>query len=232
MFLKDKKITVVGLGKSGLSSALFLKRKGAIVRASDDGDPKRLEDSASLLDKHGIKYEIGQHTINYLKDSDLIVVSPGVKLSSKPLIWAKEMGIEVISEIELASRFCKSPIIAVTGTNGKSTVITLIGKILKEANKRAVVCGNIGRPFIKVLPSIGKNDFVVLEVSSFQLSFIKKFKPYIAILLNISRNHLDWHKSLSHYISSKANIFKNQTSQDYAILNFENKEFKKILEKE
>jgi UDP-N-acetylmuramoylalanine--D-glutamate ligase len=218
--LKGRRVTVIGLGKTGISSAVFLKGRGYSVRVSESAKGADFKDSLSLLKKYGIRHETGGHTRDFIKESDFVVTSPGVRLDSKAILWAMEENIKIISEIELAYKFCPAPIIAVTGTNGKSTVTTLIGKILTGAGKPAVVCGNIGIPFIEKIPSIKKEDIVVLEVSSFQLMFIEDFKAHIAILLNISQNHLDWHKDMANYINAKSNIFKNQTGDDFAILNF------------
>lgn len=220
MNLKGRRVTVIGLGKTGISSAIFLKDSGYSVRVSESARGADFKDSLALLKKYGIRYETGGHTQDFIKESDFVITSPGVRLDSKAILWAMEENIRIISEIELAYKFCPAPIIAVTGTNGKSTVTTLIGKILTDAGKEAVVCGNIGIPFIEKIPSIKKEDIVVLEASSFQLMFIEDFKAHIAILLNISQNHLDWHKEMSGYINAKSNIFKNQTKDDFAILNF------------
>jgi UDP-N-acetylmuramoylalanine--D-glutamate ligase len=220
MHLKGGRVTVIGLGKTGISSAVFLKDHGYSVKVSESARGADFKDSLSLLKKYGIRYETGGHTQDFIKESDFVVTSPGVRLDSKAILWAREENIKIISEIELAYKFCPAPIIAVTGTNGKSTVTTLIGKILTDANRSAVVCGNIGVPFIEKIPSIKKEDIVALEVSSFQLMFIKDFKAHIAILLNISQNHLDWHKDMANYINAKSSIFKNQTKDDFAVLNF------------
>ncbi|MBM3252950.1 MAG: UDP-N-acetylmuramoyl-L-alanine--D-glutamate ligase [Candidatus Omnitrophica bacterium] len=232
MDLKRKKITVVGLGKTGISSTLFLRKCGlSKIRVTENTLSRDIKKIAALLLKRDIEVEIGKHTKNFIKGSDLIVTSPGVKLNSKPLLWARQENIEIISEIELAYQFCKAPIIAVTGTNGKSTVTALIGKILADANKNAIVCGNIGTPFIEKVPNITENDIVVLETSSFQLAFVKDFKPHIALLLNISQNHLDWHNNMNQYLDAKCNIFKNQSKKDFVILNYEDKNLHSIKDR-
>jgi UDP-N-acetylmuramoylalanine--D-glutamate ligase len=136
-----------------------------------------------------------------------------------PVLWAKEFGIELISEIELASLLCPGKIIAVTGTNGKTTVTTLIAAMIRAWGKKVFVCGNIGNPFSAEIPKIGKDDFVSLEVSSFQLETIKTFRPYISLILNLSRNHLDRYNDMRDYLQAKKRIFLNQGSGDYLVLN-------------
>lgn len=224
MDLKNKTVTVIGLGKTGLSSTLFLKTRGVKrVRVSENSASAKVKEAIEILKREGIEFESQAHTRDFITGSDLIVTSPGVKFNSKPILWAKAENIELISEIELAFRFCPCPIVAVSGTNGKSTVTTLIGKILAESGRDAVVCGNIGTPFIEKVPEVTKDSLVVLETSSFQLQFIKYFKPFIGVLLNISQNHLDWHPDMVHYINAKSNLFKNQGKEDFAILNSDDK---------
>src|SRR3989338_3886276 len=228
---KDKKVTVVGLARSGMAAALLLNKKGAEVYATDCGDSAGLRKNAGLLRKKGIRVEIGVHTRGSVKGKDLIVISPGIPENSSILKWAAEERVPVIGEIELGYLCCDAPIVAVTGTNGKSTTTTLIGKILKKGGKSAVVCGNIGNPFCGEISKVKKNSVVVLEVSSFQLETIRKFRPYVAVVLNISQNHFDRHPDLKSYIKAKSRIFENQKTSDWAVLNYDDPLVKKLKAK-
>lgn len=219
MNLKDKKVLVVGLARTGVSTAKFLVSRGARVRVSDSSPEERL--SKSLEDLKGLDLEIetGRHTEGWFASADIIVVSPGVPLEIKPLQAARDKGAEIISEIELASRFIDAPIIAITGTNGKTTTTTLVGEILKRSGKRLFVGGNIGNPLIEYVLEEKKADFIVAEISSFQLEGIRGFRPYISILLNITEDHLDRYPSMDAYIQAKGLIYRNQRHADYAVIN-------------
>lgn len=228
-YFRDKKVTVVGLAASGLAASLLLKRLGAEVWVTDSSLIKQTLKNARQLQKKSIRnIELGTHSAKFIKDKDLIVVSPGVSNKAKPIIWAKKYKIPVISEIELGSLACPAPIIAVTGSNGKSTVTTLVGEIFKKAGFKTFVCGNIGLPFSGQVSRIGKNSVVVLEVSSFQLEYIDKFKPKAGIILNVTPNHLDRYKNFNEYIKAKWRIFKNQDENDFAILNYDDVNLKKL----
>jgi UDP-N-acetylmuramoylalanine--D-glutamate ligase len=148
-------------------------------------------------------------------------VSPGVTSDAMPVVWAEQVNIPIISEIEFAWLICPATVIAITGSNGKTTVATLIGKILEAKGKKAFVCGNIGKPFSGEVDKIEEHDFVSLEVSSFQLERINKFKPKISVILNFSRNHLDRYNNLEEYLKAKRRIFMNQDKSDYLVLNSE-----------
>ncbi|HRZ67357.1 MAG TPA: Mur ligase family protein, partial [Candidatus Omnitrophota bacterium] len=169
---KGKKVTVAGLAKSGMAAALLLKKRGAVVWATDSGDSPALREHKRLLEKKGIAVEIGGHSRGYIRGKDLVVISPGVPEGSPVLKWAGEYGVPAIGEIELGYLCCEVPIVAVTGTNGKSTTTTLIGEILRRGGRRAVVCGNIGNPFCGEIGKTTKDSVVVLEVSSFQLESV------------------------------------------------------------
>ena len=215
MLLVNKNITVVGMGLTGIASANFLVSKKARVTLIDSKPRSKLEkDIRSLNSQIRTLFECSEIPLN----SELIVLSPGVNINSPFLVKANKQGVPVISEIELASRFTQTPIIAVTGTNGKSTVTTLIGDILKQAGKRVVVGGNLGRPFIDLL-RVENVDYFVLEISTFQLEGIKSFRPHIAIILNITPDHLDRHKNFQEYSDLKGKISAFQTEEDTLILN-------------
>lgn len=219
MNLRGKTVTVIGLGNSGLNAALLLKDVGVLARVTENGDSAEVKKNAAILDEENIAYELCRHTKDFIKDSELVIVSPGVENSSPAVKWAEELSIPIISEMELGYRYCKGKIIAITGTNGKSTVTTLIGAILKEGKKDTVVCGNIGNSLCGEAGRINKETWVVLEVSSFQLERIVDFKPAIAVILNITDDHMDRYDKFSCYFDEKIKIFRNQDERDVLILN-------------
>lgn len=220
MQIKDKKAVVIGLGITGYYTALWAKAQGALVIVTDQ-KPETEFDSKMLyeLREKGIFLELGGHNEDTIKRSDIIFPSPGVPLRDGPVNWAKTCGIPVIGELDIVSRFLKIPIIAITGTNGKSTVTTMVGELLKKAGIKSFVGGNLGIPAIKLLLEPVQYDYLVLEISSFQLDLSKEFSPHIAILLNITPDHLDRYDTFEEYVSSKISIFKNQNKNDFAILN-------------
>jgi len=221
-YFQGKKIAIVGLARSGVSCAILLKDLGAEIFVTDAGDNEALRINALELNAKGIKeIELGKHTQNFIKGKDLVIISPGVSDKSQAVVWAKEFGIPVISEIELSFMLCPARVIAITGTNGKTTVTTLIGKIIQACGKNAVICGNIGNPFAGELNKLREGDFVSLEVSSFQLETIKTFKPFISLILNFTPDHLDRYKNTDEYLGTKKRIFMNQDKHDYVILNYD-----------
>ena len=226
--MKNKRVTVIGLGNSGLNAALLLQSAGARVGVTEGADNADVRKNAKALDEKRIGYELGGHTRNFIKESELVVVSPGVENSSRAIIWADELDISIIGEMELGYRFCRGKIIAITGTNGKSTVTTLIGEILKSDGKDTVVCGNIGNSLCGEIGRIDTTTWVVLEVSSFQLERIVDFKPAISIILNITDDHMDRYNKFSEYFDEKLKIFKNQSEKDALILNRDAKELNKL----
>ncbi|NQS99680.1 MAG: UDP-N-acetylmuramoyl-L-alanine--D-glutamate ligase [Candidatus Omnitrophica bacterium] len=219
MDLKGKKVTVVGLARSGLAACKLLLEKGAKVSATDCLDNQKIQESVRCLKASGIKdIETGRHTEKLIKGRDLIVISPGVALESPAISWAKKRAIPVIGELELAYNFCPAPIIAITGTNGKTTVSTLVGEIFRQAGRKCVVCGNIGTPFSAEVLRLISEDVVALEVSSFQLETIDRFKPKVAALLNLGIDHLDRYANFQQYLEAKSRIFLNQDQDDWSIL--------------
>jgi UDP-N-acetylmuramoylalanine--D-glutamate ligase len=217
--LNNKKVIVVGLGKTGVATASFLKNRGARVTVTDLAPEAELGEYVPKLHAMGIRLELGLHRPETFTGSDLIVLSPGVPHNIGPIVRARENGIGVMGEIELASRFIGEPIIAVTGTNGKTTTTSLLGEMLKESGLRAFVGGNIGRPLIGYLDQKKKAEVIVAEISSFQLDTIDTFRPRIAVLLNIANDHLDRYPDFEAYVRSKLRIFENQQARDIAILN-------------
>jgi len=218
-YFKNKKITIVGLARSGVACANLLHKSKAIVSVTDIKDDPQSRQACAKLCSREIKVELGKHSQDLIKQADLVVISPGVPLNSVCVNWAKEFNKLLISEIEVASILCPAQIIAVTGSNGKTTVTTLIGKLLAAAKKKVFVCGNIGDPFCGEVEKMRKGDFVILEVSSFQLETIKDFKPKIAVILNLTPNHLDRYNNLQEYLDAKKRIFMNQDQGDYLVLN-------------
>lgn len=218
MNVKDKNVLVVGLGKSGLASALFLKRHGANVIVNDIKSEENFQKEKKILNENGICYIFGNHPEDIFLKQDLIVVSPGVPTNTKSFLEAYDKGIEIIGEMELAYRFISTPIIAITGTNGKTTTTTLLGEILKQDGIKVFVGGNIGTPLIEYADD-DSADLVVLEVSSFQLETISHFHPYGGIILNITPDHLDRYSSMEEYASVKMRLFERQETFDFAVLN-------------
>jgi UDP-N-acetylmuramoylalanine--D-glutamate ligase len=222
--MKNKRVTVIGLGNSGLNAALLLKDVGALVRVTEGADNAAVRKNADILNEKRIVYEAGRHTKDFIRDSELVVVSPGVENSSPALRWAHDLNVPIISEMELGYRYCKGNIIAITGTNGKSTATTLIGEILKGGEIDTVVCGNIGNSLCGEVGRINMRTWVVLEVSSFQLERVEDFKPAIAVILNITDDHMDRYDKFDDYFNEKLKIFKNQDEEDILILNRDAKE--------
>jgi len=222
MDVKGKRVLVVGLGKSGVASALFLEKHGAHVAVSDAKTEEQLPEEIPLLLDHGISVETGQHGERTFRDQDLIVISPGVPFDVPQLVHARALGIPVIGEVELAARYLKGKIVAITGSNGKTTTTALAGKIIAAGDNNVLVGGNIGTPAISFVESSTDDTWVVLEISSFQLETIESFHPKIAVVLNVTPDHLDRHYTFGNYAAAKARIFENQTADDFAVLNEDN----------
>ena len=216
--LTRKRVLVVGLGKSGVASALFLKSRGALVTVSDTKPEAELRDEILLLLEHGIAVETGGHGDRTFRGQDLIVVSPGVPFDAAQLVQARSMGEPVIGEVELAAQFLAGQIVAITGANGKTTTTSLAGEIIAAGKFPTLVGGNIGTPAISFVGQAGPSTWTVLEVSSFQLETIVAFRPRIAVILNITPDHLDRHKTFDNYVNAKARIFENQRADDFTVL--------------
>ena len=217
--LKNYRVLIVGLGKSGIAASRLLTRSGAKVTATDNRQLEELSAEALALSSLGVEIEAGTHsTINFLS-ADLIILSPGVPGDISPLMKAREKGIKIIGELELACQYLDIPLIAITGSNGKSTTTTLIGEIIKTKGDNVFVGGNLGTPLSEYILSGIRSDCAVVEVSSFQLETIEKFSPYISILLNISPDHLDRYHDIKDYVNAKFRIFENQDTSDFTIIN-------------
>lgn len=220
MDFSNKKILVVGFGKSGLSTARCLTGRGAEVIIGDIKPESELDkEILREVRESGIKLEVGQHRTETFLDSDMIIVSPGVPLDIKPLVAARDAGVPIAGELEIASRLLKTPVLAVTGTNGKTTTVTLIEEIISRSGRNIFAGGNIGTPLMDYVHS-GKNaEYVLLEVSSFQLDTADKFNPFVSLILNITPDHLDRYENFDAYAKSKYSITKNQGKGQYAVIN-------------
>jgi UDP-N-acetylmuramoylalanine--D-glutamate ligase len=223
MDLKNKRVLVVGLGKSGLSAAMFLRAQGARVTVSDTRSAVALAKEIPALLEAGIMVESGGHGLLTFRRQDLIVVSPGVPMDTPEVKQVVAFGLPVIGELELASRYLQGRIVAITGSNGKTTTTTLVGKIFGDAGVPTLVGGNIGLPVIDLVPKSTLQTVSVLEVSSFQLETVERFHPWIAVVLNITPDHLDRHGSFETYAAAKARITERQAAEDFLVLNAEDK---------
>jgi len=223
MDLKNKRVLVVGLGKSGLAAALFLRDRGARVTVSDTRSAEALGGQIPALLEAGIMVEAGGHGLLTFRRQDLIVVSPGVPLETPEVKQAIQLGLPVIGELELASRFLEGGIVAITGSNGKTTTTTLVGQIFKDAGLPTQVGGNIGLPVIDLIAEATPETVNVLEVSSFQLETVDTFHPRIAVILNITPDHLDRHGTFACYVAAKERIFARQGPADALVLNADDK---------
>ena len=218
--LKNKRVLVVGLGKSGMAAARFLKREGARVTVSDSRPAASITELAPLLDE-GIMVEAGRHGLLTFRRQDLIVVSPGVSPSVPELQGVRSLGIHIIGELELGMLFLRGETLAVTGSNGKTTTTALVGEIFAASGLPTLVGGNIGRPVSAMVAESTPATWNVLEASSFQLETIETFRPRIALVLNITPDHLDRHGNFDNYVAAKARITENQNGDDFLVLNAE-----------
>jgi UDP-N-acetylmuramoylalanine--D-glutamate ligase len=221
MELKNKRVLVVGLGKSGMAAALFLRDQGARVTVSDARSVAALEKEIPALLDAGIMVEAGGHGLLTFRRQDLIVVSPGVPYDTPELKQVRAFGLPIIGEVELASRFLQGKVVAITGSNGKTTTTSLIGKIFADAGGPTLVGGNIGLPVVELIEQSTPDTVSVLEVSSFQLETVEEFRPHIAVVLNITPDHLDRHGTFENYAAIKARITARQTPEDFLVLNGE-----------
>jgi UDP-N-acetylmuramoylalanine--D-glutamate ligase len=217
MELKGKKVLVLGLARTGSAAARFLVRQGADVLVSDCRKESELQRETAALADLPIRFFLGGEDLSWLKGVDLLIPSPGVPQENPLLQEASRRGVEVLSEIELAARFLRAPLIAITGTNGKSTTTALTGEMLKAGGFNTFVGGNIGAPLIGFAG--GDWDWGVVEVSSFQLEWVEKFRPRIAALLNLTEDHLDRYPDFQAYCAAKERIFAAQDRNDLAVLN-------------
>jgi UDP-N-acetylmuramoylalanine--D-glutamate ligase len=217
--LYGKRVLVVGLARTGIATALFCVERGARVTISEGRSEAEIPEAVAKVRGAGCTLELGGHRVETFLEQDLIVPSPGVPADSPYLAAAREKKIPVWSEVELAWRFLRGKLIAITGSNGKTTTTSLIGHIVSSARIPTIVAGNIGTPLISRVMETSNQTVTVLEASSFQLELIEKFRPDVALLLNVTPDHLDRHPSLEAYAKAKARIFENQVATDSAIIN-------------
>jgi len=223
MELKNKRVLVVGLGKSGKAAALFLRDRGARVTVSDLRSAEALAGEIPALLDAGIMVETGGHGLLTFRRQDLIVVSPGVPYDTPELKQVRAFGLPIIGELELAIRFLQGQVVAITGSNGKTTTTALLGKIFADSGVPTLVGGNIGTPVIDLIAQSTPQTVSVLEVSSFQLETVVEFRSHIAVVLNITQDHLDRHGTFENYAAMKARITAQQTAEDFFVLNAEDK---------
>ncbi len=230
----DKKVLVAGSGKSGLCASALLARNGAKVILFDENKKLNakevLDKIEDVKDKSNIEIYIGELTEDIISQCSLMVISPGIPVDAPFAISVKEAGLPVWSEIELAYYFEKGNVAAITGTNGKTTTTTLVGEIIKAWNEETYVVGNIGIPYTKLADGTTEKSVTVAEISSFQLETIASFKPHVSSILNITPDHLDRHYTFENYAKCKLDITKNQTKEDYAVLNYDDPETMKLVD--
>src|SRR3989338_408267 len=216
-----KTVCIVGWGRSGQALANLLLALGKKVKVSEQKERENfLPEQIDSFIRHGVEFEFGAHSENFIKDCQLAVVSPGVDtFNSRAFKIIQALGIPAVGEIEFSFWLTKADCVAITGTNGKTTTTHLTCEVLRSKRKRVFLGGNIGTPFASFVLETKKNDLVVLEISSFQLETIIKFRPKVAALLNITPDHLDRYRDLESYLQAKMNIFRNQTKDDFAVLN-------------
>jgi UDP-N-acetylmuramoylalanine--D-glutamate ligase len=219
--VSGQKVLVVGAARSGVAAAHLLARRGAKVTLTDR---KAQIPEAAALGAAGVTLELGGHVMATFESANLVVLSPGVPIDLPEIARAKTLGIPVIGELELASRWLRGPVVAITGTKGKSTTTTLVGRMLEAAGRRVMVGGNIGYPLSAQVDASTSDTVHVVEASSFQLETTDTFKPWIAALLNFSPDHLDRHPDEASYAAAKMRIFANQESQDWAVVNADSQE--------
>lgn len=232
---KGKKITIMGLGlnRGGLGAALFFAKLGAKVLVTDIKKKQDLEESIKKLKDLPIEYVLGQHRPEDFKNTDMVIKNPAVSSNSKYLEIARENKVPIYSDIGIFLKLCKSPIIAITGTKGKSTTSSMLYQMLKKQYENVILAGNIRISVLLELKKIKKNSLVVLELSSWQLEDLGKikFKPHVAVITNIFSDHLDKHKNFKDYVKAKKNIYKHQDKNDFLILNRDNKTCRKLAKK-
>jgi UDP-N-acetylmuramoylalanine--D-glutamate ligase len=231
MDLEGKKALVVGIARSGVAAARLLASRGAMVIANDIKPESELGDAADELRKLGVMLSLGAHPESLFVNADLIVLSPGVPADLAPLESARRAGVEIISEPELAGRFLRGRMIGITGSNGKTTVTTLVGELMRAAGAEVIVGGNIGTPLTSLIEKSAENTWTVAELSSFQLEMIDSLRVNVAVMTNITPDHLDRHGSFENYVRAKHRVFLNQTEDDWAVLNGQDQGVADMVEK-
>ena len=222
MNLKNKKIMAVGLAKSGIGAAKLCLKYGADVTVYDGKKEEALNDQLDQLKEGAYTYILGREPQEQeLAQLDYMVLSPGVPADLPFIQKARKLGVRIWSEVELGYHFCKSPLVGITGTNGKTTTTTLVGEIMQAYKPQSLVAGNIGTPFSEIAEQSSEDGFVTIELSSFQLETTEEFHPHVAAILNFTPDHLDRHKTFENYVAAKCRVYENQTSEDYCIFNYD-----------
>ena len=229
MELKDKRILIIGMALSGIAAAKVLYRHGAHIILNDIKEQCELGDALNQLEGIKAEYAFGAEPDELLERCGMAIVSPGVPLDKPFVKKACSLGIELIGEVEMAYRLSNVPIVAITGTNGKTTTTALTGHIFKLAGVNTFVCGNIGTPMISAIEQYGPGDVVVAEISSFQLESIRYFKPRVSAILNITEDHLNRHGTFDNYIAIKSRIFMNQGPDDHVVINMDNEPCRRLI---
>jgi UDP-N-acetylmuramoylalanine--D-glutamate ligase len=217
--LKGKKILIVGLGRTGVAAAKFLSTRGAKVIVSDHKSKAELADYLELMEDVDVDYDLGGHTPKLFLEQDIVMLSPGISSQLKIFEYARQNGVHVTGEFEFMTQFITKPMIAITGTNGKTTTVSLIAEMLTKSGKKVWVGGNYGQPVSELLMEQSENDVVVLEVSSFMLEHVVNFNPKNIVFMNLAENHLDRHKTMEDYVNAKRKIFLNTNQGTTSILN-------------
>lgn len=232
MDLSGKKVCVCGMARSGIAAACLAKKMGAEVTATDLKNEDKLKEELKILYDAGINVVCGKNPdISLLENTDLVIISPGIPYDLPFIEAAKGKGITVLPEIEFAAMFCNATIAAITGTNGKTTTTALMGEIFKKVNPKSMALGNIGTAFSAYAQEIPKDAYAALEISSFQLEAVSNFKPKAAVVIQITPDHLNRHKTLENYISIKSRIFENQDENDFAVLNYDDSACRQMANK-
>ncbi len=231
--LKNKTVLILGAGKTGIASAFFLSDKvKKILLSESQTESTELKEKIELLRKAGVEIEFGKNSDEFINKANLVIISPGISPNSEIVKKLYSLKLPVISDIELAKYFTKKPIIGITGTNGKTTTTSLITHLINNSGKRAIACGNIGKPLIEIISEYDKNtDYYVLEISSFQIYYSPTLACDIAVCLNITPDHLDWHGSLENYSKTKEKLFLQQNKISWSVLNYEDSLIKKFTTK-
>lgn len=219
MVYENKKVLVVGMARSGVAAAQLLRANGAEVTVNDSKTEEELGDSLAVLEGLQVTRKFGCPAMELLEGQDVLVISPGIPDTTPFVVKAREMGIYVIGELELAFQLGQGTLVAVSGTNGKTTTVSLLGEIFRNAGKMTHVVGNIGYPYSLAALVSKKDDVVVCEVSSFQMETADSFHPHVAMLTNITEDHLNRHGTMEVYTSLKMRMFRNQTAEDYSVFN-------------
>ncbi|MBL8008309.1 MAG: UDP-N-acetylmuramoyl-L-alanine--D-glutamate ligase [Ignavibacteria bacterium] len=225
--INNSSFTILGAGRSGIAVARLLKKNGGKVFLSDGSKRESLKYlDEEVLKNEGIEFETGNHT-DRIFENDIIIKSPGIPPDNEYISGAKKLGKKIYSEIEAAYWLCKGRIIAITGTNGKTTTTVLTGEIFRNAGYDTKVCGNVGLAFSEIAESVKEDSVVILETSSYQLYDTEEFRPEISVLMNITPDHLEWHKGFENYLDSKLKIMKNQTEKETAVINYDDEILRK-----